>query len=247
MRVLAIETSSPRLSLAAGDAHRVLKEFQGPLEWRHAESLFGGMEKILRQVRWPIQSLTGVVVSTGPGSFTGIRIGLAAARALGQALKIPVAGVSSLETLAMGVIEPGTLVCPLINALRGEVFTSLYTLTPQGKIRSAWKDGRLTLPDLLHKLKAFRRDPLLFVGDAADIHKEALRTGGGLHWKFASSADSTPRAGILLQQGRVSLAKAGVLSYQRVLPLYLRSAAAIERRASPSGRAAIERKRTSPK
>src|SRR5437016_4037088 len=98
-RLLAIETSSPRLSLAVGTENKVLKDYQGPLQWRHAESLFAAMKKLLAAVRWPVQTLTGVVVSTGPGSFTGIRIGLAAARALGQGLKIPVAGVSSLETL----------------------------------------------------------------------------------------------------------------------------------------------------
>src|SRR4051812_30166982 len=121
-RILAIETSSPQLSLAVGTASGVLKEYQGPLQWRHAESLFDGMQKLLRQVRWPVQSLTGVAVSIGPGSFTGIRIGLAAARAFGQALGIPVVGVSSLPTIAQGLLKPGLLVCPLINALRGDVF-----------------------------------------------------------------------------------------------------------------------------
>src|SRR4051812_2016321 len=120
-RILAIETSSPRLSLAVGTETRVLRDYQGPLEWRHAESLFGGMETLLHKVRWNVQDLTGVLVSTGPGSFTGIRIGLAAARALGQAMKIPVAGMSSLQIMAGGLLKPGLLVCPIINALRGEV------------------------------------------------------------------------------------------------------------------------------
>ena len=101
-RYLAIETSSPRLSLAAADEHRVVATYESALKWRHAESLFDGMQDVLRRARWKVQDLTGVAVCIGPGSFTGIRIGLAAARALGQTLKIPVIGLSSLEIMANG-------------------------------------------------------------------------------------------------------------------------------------------------
>jgi len=84
-RLLALETSSPRLSLAAGTFEKVLATYEGPMQWRHAESLFEGLEKLLGDLNWPVRSLGGVAVSVGPGSFTGIRIGLAAARTLGQA------------------------------------------------------------------------------------------------------------------------------------------------------------------
>src|SRR5437773_2587318 len=143
-RLLAIETSSPRLSLALGTDGGVLQEYQGPLQWRHAESLFDGMKTLLARVRWPVQSLTGVVVSTGPGSFTGIRIGLAAARALGQSLKIPVAGVSSLNTLTYEFLKADGYVCPLIDALRGEVFTALFAMDG-GDAKTLQKECRLPL------------------------------------------------------------------------------------------------------
>ncbi len=229
-RLLAIETSSPRLSLAVGTETGLIKEYQGPLAWRHAESLFEGMEKLLKGVGWPVQSLTGVLVSTGPGSFTGIRIGLAAARALGQSLKVPVVGVASLETLAAGSLKPGQYVCPLIDALRGEVFSALYFKDSRGKIRTLWKEGRWALPDLLRKLAPLAGDPLLFVGDAADIYKKDLRTVGGTRWSFASAKDHYPKAGVLMERGWEKLSRSRAASYQQVLPLYLRSPAAVERR-----------------
>src|SRR3981081_2321621 len=110
------------------------------------------MKKLLPQVRWPVQSLTGVLVSTGPGSFTGIRIGLAAARALGQSLKIPVVGVSSLETIAHGCVRPGVKICPVIDALRGDVFTALYCMDRPGQIKVLSKEHRLSMPNLLQEL-----------------------------------------------------------------------------------------------
>ena len=227
-RILAIETSSPRLSLAAGSLFEVLKTYQGPLQWRHAESLFSGMENLLRQVRWPVQSLTGVAVSTGPGSFTGIRIGLAAARALGQALEIPVIGVSSLPTLAQGSLKPGRYVCPLINALRGDVFTALYYQDSRG-IKTLWKESRWPWARVQQKLKSLKKAELWMAGDALPLYRKELKALGGSGWHFVGSAQGYPHAGKLLQLAARRIPSANGTSYRQVLPLYLRDAAAQER------------------
>jgi tRNA threonylcarbamoyl adenosine modification protein YeaZ len=218
-RILAIETSSPRLSLAAGTMEQVIKEYQGPLEWRHAETLFDGMQRLLAQARWPVQSLTGVIVSTGPGSFTGIRIGLAAGRALAQSLRIPIAGVSSLQTLAHGALRPGTSVCPVIDALRGEVFTALYAMDAKGNMRTLWKESRLPAAEVERTLKPLSRGPFRLIKEAH------------------------PKASVLLKIGAPQLRQAKNSSYEKVVPLYLRSAAAVERRASSNGRAAAVERR----
>src|SRR5262245_4612994 len=123
-RYLAIETSSPRLSLALGDDHKVLRTYTGAHDWRHAESLFDGIAQLLRRQKWTLQSLTGAAVSVGPGSFTGIRIGLACARALGQGLHVPVVGVSSLEVMAAGAKSRAEWLVPQIDALRGQIFSA---------------------------------------------------------------------------------------------------------------------------
>ncbi len=207
-RILAIETSSPELSLAVGDTQRVLRHYRSPLEWRHAEALLGAMRQLLKTVGWPVQSLEGIVVSTGPGSFTGIRIGLASARALGQTLRIPVVGVSSLETLAFETAGPGGAVCPMIDALRGDVFTALFERTMRGTFRRLWKDQRLSRDTVDRKLKAERWK----------------------HCHFRMIENEHPDARALLMAGAPRLKKAGLQSYRQVLPTYLRDAAAQERR-----------------
>ncbi len=105
---------------------RFLASHTGSENWRHAESLFEGIEKLLNRAKWPIQSLSGIAVSVGPGSFTGIRIGLAAARALGQSLHIPVVGVSAFEIMAAGATTKADVLSPQIDALRGQIFTALF-------------------------------------------------------------------------------------------------------------------------
>jgi tRNA threonylcarbamoyladenosine biosynthesis protein TsaB len=226
-RFLAIETSSPRLSLALGDGRRVLAAYTGRHDWRHAESLFKGIETLLKQKRWPIQTLSGVAVSVGPGSFTGIRIGLAAARALGQGLGIPVLGVSSLEILAAGQRRhsggsrnPGRLgpgfrrgdvkfFCPMIDALRGQVFSALFERRESGTIRRIFSE-RMVFPD-------------------AWIKKVQRRVGRAPLW-ISPLKGCYPEARVLLEMASPALSSSGPQSYKSVLPLYIRQAAAVERR-----------------
>ena len=208
-RLLAIETSSAQLSLAIGHADGVLIHYRSPLAWRHAEALLKAMRQLLARARWPVQTLEGIVVSTGPGSFTGIRIGLASARALGQSLEIPVVGVSSLETLAAGLIQPSEIVCPVIDALRGDVFTALFEQSARG-LHRVWDDERMPREMLEKKLKSVEQKGR----------------------KVRKIQDTYPDARALLKVGAPRLVKAGRQSYRTVLPTYLRDAAAQERRAA---------------
>jgi tRNA threonylcarbamoyl adenosine modification protein YeaZ len=207
-RYLAIETSSPRLSLAIGDAERILADFTGGQDWRHAESLFDGIRNLLRRARWPIQSLTGVAVSIGPGSFTGIRIGLAAARALGQSLRIPVIGISSLEIMAAGAGTQAQWLAPQIDALRGQVFCGLFQRNGSGVLRRVLPESMALLEEWTKRVQA--------------------RTRGQSLW--ISPLRCYPEARVLLDLARPRLAKGVPASYQSVLPLYIRKAAAQERK-----------------
>jgi len=208
-RYLAIETSSPRLSLALGNEERILAVYSGAHDWRHAESLFEGIEKLLRHKRWSIQSLSGVAVSVGPGSFTGIRIGLAAARALGQALKIPVVGVSALETMAAGARTRSRWRMPQIDALRGQIFSALFERDSFGRLNRVFAESMVYPEPWKRKiLRHIGKDPF---------------------W-ISPLKGCYPDAGILLRLAVPKLASRGAKSYRSVLPLYIRQAAAVERR-----------------
>jgi len=183
--------------------------YTGAQDWRHAETLFAGIEKLLRRRQWPIQSLTGVAVSIGPGSFTGIRIGLAAARALGQALSIPVAGISSLETIAAGAQTRSRWLMPQIDALRGQIFSALLEKDAVGRLRRVFVE---TMADPGSWKKKVKRH----------IGKESL-------W-ISPLKGCYPEAGVLLTLAISKLALQDPESYTSVLPLYIRQAAAVERR-----------------
>jgi len=206
-RFLAIETSSPRLSLAIGDGHRVIASFTGARGWRHADTVFEGIKELLGRARWTLQSLTGVAVSTGPGSFTGIRIGLATSRALGQSLRLPVVGVSSLEVMAAGARTKAKWLAPQIDALAGHSFFGLFE-----------RNGHRTL----------RRD-IAETMVASGRLVETLKRRIGRRPIWISPAGCYPEARVLLEISRERLKKAGPGSYRSVLPLYIRRSTAEER------------------
>lgn len=209
LRYFAIETSSPRLSLAIGDQSRIIATYTGSHDWRHAESLFKGIKMLLRRARWPIQSLTGVAVSVGPGSFTGIRIGLAVARALGQFLQIPVVGVSALEIMAAGAKTKAKWLAPQIDALRGQVFSGLFERNGSGIPRRVF--GEMMAP--------------------ADEWGRRIKRHVGHRPLWISPLEGCyPEAKVLLELARSELRTASRESYKSVLPLYIRRAAAEERR-----------------
>jgi len=207
-RYLAIETSSPRLSLAIGDRTKIVASYTGAHDWRHSETLFDGIEKLLRRARWTIQSLTGVSVSIGPGSFTGIRIGLALARALGQSLRVPVVGINSLEVMAAGAKTRAEWLAPQIDALRGQVFSGLYQRHASGVLHRTLQES--------------------IVSEHEWPKKARTRAGKQRLW-ISPLKGCYPEAKVLLDLARPQLAKAGPESYRTVLPLYIRRAAAEER------------------
>ncbi len=224
---LAIETSSPRLSLAVGDDTKILARYEGPLHWRHADTLFGALEKLMKKVGWTPRRLTGVAVSTGPGSFTGIRIGLAAARALGQALSIPVVGVSSLETLARPLAGTSCWISPAIDALRGDVFAAVFAANGKGRITRLVKEAKFSKDEWLTHLQWLPAPQAVWVtGDALKLYGQDLRAP---RLRRAEEKLWYPQAASLLEIARVRLLKASKDSYRRVHPLYLRQAAAQER------------------
>ena len=208
-RYLAIETSSPRLSLAIGDASKTIASVTGRHDWRHAEILFEELEKLLSRARWPVQTLSGVAVSVGPGSFTGIRIGLAVARSLGQSLKIPVIGISSLEAMAAGAKTRARWLAPRIDALRGQVFAALFERTSTGVTRRRLPDA-MVFPDVwITEVKKMSVDGSLWISPLLGCY---------------------PEARVLLDLARPRFSGANRESYRSVLPVYIRQAAAQERR-----------------
>jgi len=126
--LLAIETTGRKLSaaLACGEGARIIEK-KAPGELNHLTGLVPMIRELLDEAGARLSSLDAIAVSSGPGSFTGIRIGISAARAIAQVTGLPVIKVPTLETFVYGC-EPGEIVCPMLDARRGQVYAGAYRL-----------------------------------------------------------------------------------------------------------------------
>ena len=123
MFALIIDTTCANLTVAVADEKKVYAEHQQTMARGQAEQLIGTLQNVLDEAGKKLKDIQAIIVNVGPGSFTGVRIGLATARALGLALQIPVWGVTAFETYAYGVKEPTAVV---LESLRDEVFVQTF-------------------------------------------------------------------------------------------------------------------------
>jgi tRNA threonylcarbamoyl adenosine modification protein YeaZ len=175
MRILAIDASRGAVSggVLDGGAEQAITQRSEPMERGHAEALAPLLERLMEDVEGGFASLDRIAATVGPGSFTGIRIGLATARAMGLALDIPVIGVSTLVAFAGPLLlEPGPgIIASVIDARHGRVYFQLFEPTGRPLIPAR-------LEGLREAVRAIGAGPVRMAGDGARLLAvEAARAG----------------------------------------------------------------------
>jgi tRNA threonylcarbamoyladenosine biosynthesis protein TsaB len=126
MKVFGIDTSTSCESVGLIDDGEVISDYLLNLPVTHSERLLGAIEFVLREARCPIENIDGWAIALGPGSFTGLRIGVSTVKGLALATGKPVAGVSILDVLASQIAPTPHLICPILDARKQEVYTAFY-------------------------------------------------------------------------------------------------------------------------
>lgn len=132
MSILAIDTATLSSSIALLEDGRILAELNVHTGKTHSERLVPQIVELLRCAGVARKDLRGIAVSIGPGSFTGLRIGLGTAKALAYGLGVPILGVNTLEGLAANVMMTGVVLSPLLDAQKGNVYQGLYEWRSEG-------------------------------------------------------------------------------------------------------------------
>lgn len=215
MKILAVDTTTQTGSVALLDGEKVVAETILDIQVTHAEKLLPGLDDLFKKEGWSFDQLQGLAVSLGPGSFTGLRIGLATMKAFAQSLNLPLVGVSSLEALAYNAHESQKPVAAILDAKRKEVYAGIYQFS-HGHISKILLEEQAIAPDLLcNTLKKI--GPSLLIGDGAAALKE-LFPG-----EFGEKEKMQIRAGWV---GRLALAKikrGEGEDWRNLVPNYLRS------------------------
>lgn len=173
MLILGIESATAQVGCAIGGHEGVLASAHSSRGRRHAESLIPSVEFTCRQARVELSEVGAIAVDVGPGLFTGLRVGVATAKALAQALRVPVIPIPSLDLLAFPARFTDRLIAAVIDARRGEVFSALYRQVPGG-VQRLREPQVSTAEDLRGEVQA-QGSEVLLVGDGALRHSEVFR------------------------------------------------------------------------
>jgi tRNA threonylcarbamoyladenosine biosynthesis protein TsaB len=163
MRVLAVETSTRAGGVALVDGDRLVAEYLLDVSVTHSERLLAAIDRVLADAGWQPRDLQGLAASIGPGSFTGLRVGLGTVKGLALALGVPVAAVPTLDAMAAAVPWAALTVCPVLHARRDEVYAAFYRWEGEGVRRTS--EYLALAPDAL---ASQLDEPTLLIGDGAD-------------------------------------------------------------------------------
>ncbi len=218
MLILGIESATGRVGCALGGHEGVLGLFESTRGRRHAETLAPAIDFLTRTTETPLDEVSVVAVDVGPGLFTGLRVGLATAKAIAHALRVPMIGISSLDLLAFPLRHASRTIVTVIDAKRGELFYAFYRQVPGGVQRTS--ELQLGHPgDLLADLVATNEEYLL-VGDGALRYRDQLSDHGGL--EFADEWLAHPSAAPLVQLAHARALREDWVNPWELEPIYLR-------------------------
>ena len=223
MKILALETSAKAVSAAVSEDGKILCSGYQDTGLTHSRTLMPIVEHILKNTGLTVSDMDAIAVAAGPGSFTGIRIGVAAAKGLAFAADKPAVGVSTLAAMARNVAFCDGLVICAMDARRQQVYNALFE-AKDGQLTRLTPDRAIALEDLAEELRSDPR-PKTVVGDGARLCFAHL-TEAGISCRLAPAQLVMQNAMSVALEAEAMAAEGKLVSAQALEPVYLRPAQA---------------------
>ena len=219
MLAIAIDSSQDMCAIALGRDSQVLAEYHFHHKMNLLRRIVPVIDNVLADAECGVGDLDGVIVSLGPGSFTGLRIGVTVAKSLAYVLSKPIVGVGTLDAIARGASPPGAdLICPMIFARADEVYWALFDSTARKRIAEY---GVSPMDEVLDKV-AEDGGSVLFCGTGARRNADDIRKRFGEHVLIGETWSSYVRGAALLQIGLERLEHGNVDDALTLAPTYVR-------------------------
>ncbi|MDA8098754.1 MAG: tRNA (adenosine(37)-N6)-threonylcarbamoyltransferase complex dimerization subunit type 1 TsaB [Nitrospiraceae bacterium] len=216
MIVLGIESATRTGGVALVSEKGVLAEYTLNIEVTHSERLMSTVDRVLCDTGISLADIAGIAVSSGPGSFTGLRIGIATAKGLAFATRKPVAAVPTLMALAWNA-GGGEAVCPLLDAKKKEVYAAVYRIE-EGTVATILPERVLSLADLARDLEG----ATVFTGEGAVLFRSEIRSLLGERARFAPLAAAVPSAASVAELGMQRILSGQLADPDGLAPVYIR-------------------------
>ena len=224
MNILAIEASGIAGSVAYIKDEKLVGEYYICHKLTHSETIMPMLEHLKTIIGLELDKLDAIAVTSGPGSFTGLRIGVSTAKGLALALNLPIIGVPTLDAMAHNIIYTKDLICPIMDARRNQVYTSLYQWEA-GELQRLENHQAILIEELLDKLSE-RSEPVIFLGDGVSVFEAVIKERLGERAIFAPSFLRLQRAGTLADIAVKEYKKGNLIDADLFTPMYLRKSQA---------------------
>jgi len=227
MKILSIESSGMSAGCAYLEDDRLISEYYINSRLTHSVTLLPMISEMAKTAGFELKDLDAIAVSAGPGSFTGLRIGAATAKGLCLANEIPLIAVSSLKGLAANMSCAKGLLCPLMDARRGQVYAGIWM---NGSLENSipetlLEDSAMTIEEYLDAVSEHMQEEqceALFLGDGAPVHEKMIRERFGEKAVFVPTALNRQRASSIAVLAAEEFRSGNVMCSDDFVPTYLR-------------------------
>lgn len=216
--ILAIENSGMCGSVALTSGSHCIAEQSLLSKMTHSKRLLTSVQRLMEEAEVSWEEIDALAISLGPGSFTGLRIGLSSIKGLAMATGIPLIGISSLDALACQFTHVSMPICPILDARKHEVYTALYHPDKNGLIKRTSDYLVISPQNLIKQIDG----PTLFIGDGVDVYGDLLREELGQRAFFAPAQLHFARAASIAFLALPFWQKKEFVDPADVAPLYVR-------------------------
>lgn len=232
MLVLALETSSLHGGVGLVDGGGLVAEYSLHIEVTYSERLLPAIDRVLADAGRSVADVGGLAVAIGPGSFTGLRIGLSTAKGLAAAAGTPLVGVPTLRGLAWGLPFCGLPICPILDARKGEVYCAIFCWA-DGVLEQVMDDAALAPEELAARIG----EPTVFLGDGMAAYGPVLARALGSRARFVPPGLAGTRPAAVAALGRERLLRGERDDPAALAPRYIRPSEAELKRGAARGAA----------
>lgn len=217
MLILALDSSAAPASAALLEDGKILSEFYINTKQTHSQTLMPMVESVLKLTNKTLDDVTCMAVSAGPGSFTGVRIGVSCVKGLSMTRNIPCAGVSTLRAMAENARQLTGIVCAVMDARCGQVYNALFR-AESGKLTRLCDDRALPIAELLEECKTFT-EKIYLVGDGAEL---CYKTFAAIRAELLQPQLRFQRASGVAMAAQEMIENGQTVTPDALMPIYLR-------------------------
>lgn len=195
MRILAIDSSSMVATVAITTDGILNAEYTINHKKTHSQTLLPMIAEIVKMIEIDMDSIDAIAITGGPGSYTGLRIGSATAKGIGLALNKPIINVPTMDALAYNLYSSRYVICPIMDARRGQVYTGIYKFD-ETEMKTIKPQCIMMIDELIKELDTIK-EPVMFLGDGVDVHKQLIDDTMGTKHYYAPASMNRHKASTL--------------------------------------------------